>query len=258
MAAKSLSMLFVLASACLAVVSADKASAKKEEKLTFFFYGDWGSNVNASLSESGIPYEESKVANAVSQKAAEVHPSFFVMLGDNFYNNGVQSINDPLWQAYYKSIYTSPSTEVPWYVVLGNHDYYGGHPLAEVQYTTSLQNSDKRWNMPSNFYTKVFNVPGSKRTLEIFFVDTVILAPNAEDPANTGLPPGNPDGSTSDAQLILLEPYRQMLEMQLQNSKADYKIVAGHYHGNSHRSHIYCFHIEGNRLHCHNWRRQHS
>ena len=229
MASKSLSMRLVLASVFLLVATANKAS--QEKKLTFFFYGDWGNNVNVSLSESGIPYEETKVANAVAQKAAEVQPSFFVMLGDNFYDNGVTSIEDPLWQAYYKSIYTSPSTEVPWYVVLGNHDYYSGHPLAEVQYTTSLQNSDNRWNMPSNFYTKVFNVPGSQRTLEIFFVDTVILAPNAEDPAKTGLPPGNPDGSTSDAQLILLEPYRQMLEMQLKHSKADYKIVAGHYHG---------------------------
>ena len=236
MASSSLPMLLVLASVFLATVSANETAklAAKEQKLTFFFYGDWGHNVNASLSESGIAYEEVKVANAVAQKAAELNPSFFVMLGDNFYESGVASIEDPLWQAYYKDIYNSPSTEVPWYLILGNHDYYGAHtPLPQIQYTNSLQNSDKRWNMPSNFYNKVFTVPGSKRTVEIFFVDTVILAPNAENPSKTGLPPANPDGSTSDVQLILMQPYLQMLEMQLQNSKADYKIVAGHYHGKS-------------------------
>ena len=230
MASLSHSLLLVLASLLLTTASAQENA--KAQKLTFFFYGDWGHNVNASIAESGIAYEEVKVANAVAQKAAELHPSFFVMLGDNFYESGVASIEDPLWEAYYKSIYTSPSTEVPWYLILGNHDYYGAHtPLPQIQYTNSIQNSDNRWNLPSNFYTKVFSVPGSSRTVQIFFVDTVILAPNAEDPSKTGLPPGNPDGSTSDVQLILMQPYLQMLEMQLMNSKADFKIVAGHYHG---------------------------
>ena len=247
MACKSLSMLFVLAAACLTTTSAQPS----QNQLTFFFYGDWGHNVPANVSESGIAFEEVKVANAVAAKAAELSPSFFVMLGDNFYESGVASIEDPLWQAYYKNIYNSPSTELPWYLILGNHDYYGGHTvLPQIEYTNAPQNSDGRWNMPSNFYNKVFPVPGTKRTVEIFFVDTVILAPNAENPSKTGLPPANPDGSTSDVQLILMKPYLDMLEKQLKNSKADYKIVAGHYHGEYSLTSIFSF-TNSNSLHRH-------
>ena len=227
-----LAQLFLSAAALLAAASAATEDLQsKKGPLTFFFYGDWGHNVPANVSESGIAYEEVKVANAVAQKAAEVHPSFFVMLGDNFYENGVASVNDPLWQAYYKSVYSAPSTEVPWYLILGNHDYYGLHtPLAQVDYTTSALNSDSRWNLPDNFYTKIFNVPNSDKTLQIFFVDTVLLAPNGASPAKTGLPPANADGSTSDVQMLLLKPYLNLVEQQLQMSTADYKIVAGHYH----------------------------
>ena len=232
-----LAQLFLTAAALLAVASAQNQDQQGQnqqggsEQLTFFFYGDWGHNVPANVSESGIAFEEVKVANAVAQKAAEVHPSFFVMLGDNFYESGVTSINDPLWQAYYENIYSAASTQVPWYLILGNHDYYGGHtPLAQVEYTTSSLNSNTRWRLPDNFYTKVFQVPNSDKTLQIFFVDTVILAPNAENPAKTGLPPANPDGSTSDVQMLLLKPYLNLLEQQLQASTAEYKIVAGHYH----------------------------
>lgn len=226
----------LLSAACLAVVAAQNQNQQGQnqqgqEQLTFFFYGDWGHNVPANESESGIAFEEVKVAKAVAAKAAELSPSFFVMLGDNFYESRVASINDPLWQTYYKDVYNSVSTEVPWYLILGNHDYYGGHtPLAQVEYTTSSLNADDRWRLPDNFYTKVFNIPGTERTLQIFFVDTVILAPNAENPSKTGLPPANPDGSTSDVQMLLLQPYLNLLEEQLQSSTADYKIVAGHYH----------------------------
>ena len=150
------------------------------------------------------------------------------MLGDNFYDAGVNDENDPLWKLYYTDLYSAPSTQVPWYVVLGNHDYYTGTghpehtPQAEIDYF--LKKKDNRWNAPSHFYTKTWTIPGSQDTFQIVFVDTVILAPNAASPAKTGLP------TSAQVQDIMRAPYLAQVEAMLAASTAKFLIVAGHYH----------------------------
>jgi hypothetical protein len=95
--------------------------------------------------------------------------------------------------------------------------------------------------MPDHFYTQIFPVVGTSATIQIFFIDTVILAPNHKKQSLTGVPAGNKgpayDGSqddpnviTSAAQLQLMQPYLAWLEDALAKSTATYKIVAGHYH----------------------------
>lgn len=50
--------------------------------------------------------------------------------GDNIYEEGVESVTDPLWSSRYCSVYTDPSIlDIPWYAILGNHDYYSGYVL---------------------------------------------------------------------------------------------------------------------------------
>ena len=165
----------------------------------------------------------------MSYQASILKPSFFLMLGDNFYEDGVVSTSDPLWALYYRDLFTEPATFVPWYLILGNHDYYGKHTqFAQIEY--SMKRIDTRWNMPDYFYTKVFPIGNSDATVEVVFIDTVILAPNHENPSLTGLPAGNPDGTTSDAQLMMMQPWLVWFENTLAASKATFLIVAGHYH----------------------------
>lgn len=115
---------------------------------------------------------------------------------------------------------------MPWYAILGNHDYYG-KPFAQIEYF--MKRIDDRWTMPDHFYSKVFPIGKSEATVEIVFIDTVILAPNEASTKKTGLAPANADGSTSDAQLALMQPWLVWLENTLAASKATYLIVAGHY-----------------------------
>ena len=52
-----------------------------------------------------------------------VAPSVIFALGDNFYNDGVTSAYDEMWDTHWTQVYldTSEKLKVPWYSALGNH-----------------------------------------------------------------------------------------------------------------------------------------
>ena len=125
--------------------------------LSFISYGDWGArNDNQKL-----------VADSIAKYTDIYNSSFNLVLGDNFYEEGVTSTNDKLWETNYKKVYKNNN---PWYVILGNHDYYG-NVSAQIAYT----GMDDRWNMPSNNYVIV------RDNLKIIMVDTQILDPGCSD-----------------------------------------------------------------------------
>lgn len=207
---------------------------KNNAGLDFFFFGDWGSNVPAKDSESGIAFEEAKVAAQVNKLAGKVHPKFIAALGDNFYNNGVASTTDPLWKSVYQSLFTAPATYVPWYPVLGNHDYYGAHnPQPQIDYY--YEHKDSRWTFPDYQYTRKWNIPGSQMTMEVIFINTVTLCPESKAsdigwPANPNDAFPNPNKANYDLDRLIWQPTLQWIKNALAASKADLLLVAGHYH----------------------------
>ena len=198
----------------------------QKDGLDFFFWGDWGHDVPANQSETGEAFEEAIVAKQICRFAEMIKPEFMVLLGDNFYQNGVSSTRDPLWAQYYRNLYTAEATFVPWYPIMGNHDYYGGNPQAQIDYTKYQM--DSRWTFPDYQYSRVWEIPGSTKTLEIVFINTVALCPEAEtgpkkiDWPNATLYP--------DQIKFIYQPTLQWIENTLAASTADYLLVAGHYH----------------------------
>lgn len=82
--------------------------------------------------------------------------------GDNFYQNGVSSVDDPQWGAKFEQPYDRPGLNgLPFYAVLGNHDYgitSTGDKQAQIDYTflpvgigPGMRASDK-WTMPAAWY----------------------------------------------------------------------------------------------------------
>ena len=104
--------------------------------------------------------------------------AYYSTIGDNFYNDGVTSEFDPQWNTTYSNVYNS-NLDIPWYSILGNHDYHQ-NPEAEIQY--SINRRDNRWHMPDHDYTVIYEIPNSdsleKCTLQVVFIDSCILAPN--------------------------------------------------------------------------------
>jgi len=74
----------------------NQGGSNGKDGLNFFFWGDWGQNVPKNQSESGVSYEEAKVAASVTYYAQQMNPDFFCLLGDNFYENGVKNVTDPV------------------------------------------------------------------------------------------------------------------------------------------------------------------
>jgi len=145
-------------------------------------------------------------------------PSFILALGDNFYPDGVSSIDDSQFETNWKQGYLFyPSLRVPWHIILGNHDYSTQNSArSQIMYTNSDKNDQQLWNLPNNFYTFSHSVsPG--HSIQFFGIDTNGACTSWYNNAkfNEGLE------GTIEA--------RDWLIKELQKSTATWKIVFGHH-----------------------------
>lgn len=128
--------------------------------ITFVVIGDWGRRGQQ---------DQKTVANAMAEYCETRSCSFVVSTGDNFYTTGVISTQDPHWNQSFESVYSAPSLQIPWYIVLGNHDYLG-NVSAQLDYAKL----DSRWNLPGRYYTHDF-VVGDTFELRLVMTDTSAL-----------------------------------------------------------------------------------
>lgn len=184
-------ILFIILLLPPSVGSASEPSHAVRDSVQFIVLGDQGSGRKG----------QREVAVAMSRKAAQNPVEFVILLGDNFYYSGVDSIDDPQWETKFEKMYYYPSLQVPFYAILGNHDHYG-NTFAQVKYTKK----HSRWKMPDNFYTFSVMIDNSVQVQFIALDTTSILKQK----------------SNSIYQL-------KWLNEQLRTSKADWKIVYGHH-----------------------------
>lgn len=131
-----------------------------------------------------------------------------ILLGDNFYENGVQTTNDELWNIY-KRIF-EPIKFYNIYSVLGNHDYHG-NPYAQLT---------SNYMMNKDFYYKYrFSL-----NTELFFLDTMQLYPR-----HCGVGERDMMRVHNDNLENLEEKHLSWLRNELCQSKSTNKIVIGHY-----------------------------
>jgi acid phosphatase len=139
-----------------------------DNKLSFLSLGDWGF--------TGL--NQTRVADAMSSWSSKQSAKFVIALGDNFYHDGVKSVTDKQWEnTFIKTYHHDSLIHIPWYAILGNHDYHQV-PQAEIDYyylhKNSLKPEENRWYMPDHNYTVIYEFDSA--TLQIVFIDTPILA----------------------------------------------------------------------------------
>jgi len=175
-----------------------------EKSYNFFVIGDWG--------RSG-EYNQKETGEQMNNYAEEFHPKFIISTGDNFYENGVASIDDPQWNSSFENVYSGANLQRDWYVILGNHDYRG-NPQAEIDYSKK----SRRWNMPSRYYSMVEKINDSVSILFVYLDTNPFIAKYQKKKERYA------DLGTQDTTKQL-----KWLDELLSNSKEKWKVVIGHH-----------------------------
>jgi tartrate-resistant acid phosphatase type 5 len=172
--------------------------------LNFLVFGDWGRNGET---------DQMEVAAQMAKTAKDVGAKFIISVGDNFYENGVVSADDKQWQASFENIYTAPSLQVPWQVILGNHDYHGNCD-AQIAYGKT----NPRWKMPARYYVQSRQID-SATTVDFFYLDTTPMVKSYHN------------DSRARQQVVTQDVPKQFAWFKdaLAASKAQWKIVVGHH-----------------------------
>lgn len=196
----------VLGSALLAlsVFSQTPAEWKPLEKpLNFYLANDLGRN--------GY-YDQKPIAELMGRMAETIDIEFVVAAGDVHHFEGVRSVDDPLWMTNYELIYSHPDLMLPWYPVLGNHEYRGN-----TQAVVDYSNVSARWQMPARYYTKVMEEDGT--TLRLVMIDTAPLLDKYREDTEK-----YPDASRQDINRQLV-----WMDSVLTVAKEDWVLVVGHH-----------------------------
>ncbi len=85
-----------------------------------------------------------QVATASARTCEEIGCDMALYLGDNFYQEGVENVEDPRFVEWFEKVYPQ---DIPFYAILGNHDIKGNW-RAQIEYT----DRSKRWIMPDTNY----------------------------------------------------------------------------------------------------------
>jgi len=123
---------------------------------------------------------QSEVAAVIETVCANQGCDFVILLGDNFYNIGVDSVTDPQWDSKFETPYAN--INLPFYPSLGNHDggddFLGGTGINveqgdnQVDYTYSgtspppWPSGTTKWNLPSRWHRH------SHGPVDMFVLDT--------------------------------------------------------------------------------------
>ena len=180
-----------------------KDATIKDDRFHFFVMGDWG--------RRGTEHQQ-EVADQMIVQQKKLNAQFLVTVGDNFYDDGVQSVTDSHWAESYTNVYKELATKIDWYVALGNHDYRG-KPDAQLAY----HSINPKWNMPSRYYSKVVTTADGQKVL-LLVIDTNPFIKDYYSVNNM------PEIKTQDT-----AAQRIWIEKTLAESTEPWKFVIGHH-----------------------------
>lgn len=170
----------VMLPAFLRVTPATFSLKPADQSIRVLAFGDYG--VGSSI--------QKQVAAAMLEQHRKTPFDFGITLGDNFYNEGMESPTTPRWKRLWDEHYDPLG--IKFYATLGNHDWAApDSPAAEILYS----DRSPTWRMPAPYYTFTAG------PAQFFALDT---------------------NEMSEAQLLWLDE-------ELKKSTARWKLVYGHH-----------------------------
>mmetsp|Transcript_10817 Transcript_10817/g.26454 ORF Transcript_10817/g.26454 Transcript_10817/m.26454 type:complete len:418 (-) Transcript_10817:274-1527(-) len=177
--------------------SASKPSSKMTVKLApvvdagslrFISLGDFG------VTECGLRGFHRKcdgriqrsVADCMDNVAMRVKPDFILSLGDNFYPDGAQSLDDNQFSSSFEHVYNRPHLKsTKWWITIGDHDHCG-NVTAMLAYAKGERGMNwlgpdnpesmpaDYFRLPAPYYHRRYKIEGGK-ILHLVVTDSVAL-----------------------------------------------------------------------------------
>eukprot|EP00581_Thalassiosira_minuscula_P000803 CAMPEP_0183739988 /NCGR_PEP_ID=MMETSP0737-20130205/58584_1 /TAXON_ID=385413 /ORGANISM="Thalassiosira miniscula, Strain CCMP1093" /LENGTH=386 /DNA_ID=CAMNT_0025974949 /DNA_START=51 /DNA_END=1211 /DNA_ORIENTATION=+ len=214
-------------------------------RLRFLALGDWGGQAEFPyyteeqwMTAQGMARVAAASVEFDEENGSQYHrpaASFVVSLGDNFYWNGFEEDVDEEMRYHetFEKVYHHDELQLPWFIIGGNHDYCGDI-TKQLKFS---QDPTTRWVYP-DFNHRIVrefsinrHVPPVK--LEIIMIDTIQMAGNICFPPESAFsteyfkPPPGP--ASDELSLELAATTLDWIKGALEESDADYLLVAGHY-----------------------------
>ena len=171
--------------------------------MNFILIGDWG---GADKPPYSTP-QQLLVRDIMDGVSSKHNVTAIISCGDNYYKKGVKNEYDVRFKQTFENVYnTTNLLNIPWFAINGDHDWKG-NVSAQIEYSSK---HSLKWNMYNYYYTKIWKI-SSKTSLQIIFIDTIILCENNKN-----------IGSKSDIQY-------KWIENTLKQSNSTYILIVGHY-----------------------------
>lgn len=192
------------------------------------------------LGDSGTGTEDAYAVGQAIEKVCAVRGCDLVLgLGDNIYESGVNSVMDSQFDDKFELPFAP--VDLPFYMVLGNHDnteFFGGdgagnaagdfqvdYHYRDIEHPESPRLTD-RWKMPERYYRfSRGQQPGGAPLVEFFGIDSNQVA--------GGFPDSDENFSYNNYGLV----QAQWLKESVENSQAKWKIIFSHHPYVSNGSH---------------------
>ena len=110
--------------------------------ISFSAIGDWG---GVSIPPYQVPWGHG-VAHSVNRIAKTYDDDFVLLVGDNFYWDGVKDVNDKRFVQTFENTFSASLTnlkDMKFYMQSGNHDYKG-NMTAQLEYSVVMQKFHKK------------------------------------------------------------------------------------------------------------------
>ena len=194
-----------------------------EKPLNFYLANDLGRN--------GY-YDQKPIAELMGNMAENVDIECVIAAGDVHHFEGVRSVNDPLWMTNYELIYSHPELMIPWYAILGNHEYRG-NTQAVIDYSAV----SARWNVPDRYYTFAMENDGvtvrfvMDMNKQLAWIDSVLTAAKEDWVLVVGHHPIYAETGKDDSERLDLQ---KRLDSVLRKHKNVDMYLCGHIHNFQH------------------------
>jgi len=133
-----------------------------KEEFHFLINGDWGCGLNHPASTCNkYSGGQTTVAKTMAADAAAAPVDFVINGGDAMYTYGVLNREDPKFDDTFTEVYAYESLQVPWYGVLGNHDW--------KMNASALIFHSGIWNIPATSY--ILRGTAGDVDVNLFFID---------------------------------------------------------------------------------------